>query len=603
MRDAEAVLGIIRERGRKGLPLERLYRCLFNPKLYLIAYGKIYRNDGAMTPGVAPETVDGMRLNKIQTIIEALRYERYRWQPARRVYIAKKGSAKKKRPLGLPSWSDKLLQEVVRMLLDAYYEPQFSGHSHGFRAGRGCHTALQSIYPGWRGTTWFIEGDIAQCFDKLDHSILLDILGEKIHDNRFLRLINGLLQAGYLENWRYHTTLSGSPQGGIVSPLLANVYLDRLDKHIEANLLPVYNRGRRRRPYRSYMRLWQQACRLEQQGNWQAGRTLRRQMKTMTSRDPHDPSYRRLHYCRYADDWLCGFTGPKREAEQIKVEIRQFLRNELKLELSQAKTLITHGRTRPARFLGYEIMVLDADDKRDHRGHRSINGQIGLKVPLDVIRAKCKPYLHRGRPIRRTERTVNSDFSIVAQYQAEFRGIAGYYQLAFNLHRLHKLKYVMQRSLVKTLARKFRIRVSQVYRRYRAVLHTDRGPRAGLQVVIERDRGRKPLVAHWGGISLARKTMIGNLDDNPQQVWNSARNEILTRLLADTCELCGSHDGVEVHHIRHLKDLQTKGRAEKPEWVRRMAAMRRKTLVVCRTCHENIHYGESQTRQHKPRTP
>lgn len=163
MRDAETVLGIIRERGRKGLPLERLYRCLFNPQLYLIAYGKIYRNDGAMTPGVTPETVDGMRLNKIQTIIEALRYERYRWQPARRVYLAKKGSAKKKRPLGLPSWSDKLLQEVVRMLLEAYYEPQFSGHSHGFRAGRGCHTALQSIYPGWRGTTWFIEGDIAQC--------------------------------------------------------------------------------------------------------------------------------------------------------------------------------------------------------------------------------------------------------------------------------------------------------------------------------------------------------------------------------------------------------------------------------------------------------
>jgi hypothetical protein len=448
-----------------------------------------------------------------------------------------------------------------------------------------------------------LPDDIAQCFDKLDHSILLGILGEKIHDNRFLRLIDGLLQAGYLEQWRYHATLSGSPQGGIVSPLLAHVYLDRLDKHIEATLLPVCNRGRRRRPYRPYMRLWQQACRLEQQGNWQDGRTLRRQMKTMTSRDPHDPGYRRLHYCRYADDWLCGFTGPKREAEQIKVEIGRFLRDELKLELSQPKTLITHGRTQAARFLGYEIVVLDADDKRDHRGHRSINGQIGLKVPLDVIRATCKPYLHHGRPIRRTERTVNSDFAIVAQYQAEFRGIAGYYQLTFNLHRLHKLKYVMQRCLVKTLARKFRIRVPQVYRRYRAVLHTDRGPRAGLQVVIERDRGRKPLVARWGGISLARKTMIGNLDDNPKQVWNSARSEILTRLLADTCEICGSHDGVEVHHIRHLKDLQTKGRTERPEWVRRMAAMRRKTLVVCRTRHENIHYGESQTRQHKPRTP
>jgi len=603
MQNAETVLAIIRERGRKGLPLERLYRCLFNPQLYLIAYGKIYRNDGAMTPGVTPETVDGMLLNKIHALIEALRHERFRWKPTRRVYIAKKGSAKKKRPLGLPSWTDKLLQEVIRMLLEAYYEPQFSEHSHGFRAGRGCHTALQSICPGWHGTTWLIEGDIAQCFDRLDHSILRSIRAEKIHDNRFLRLIDGLLQAGYLEDWRYHATLSGSPQGGICSPVLANVYLDRLDKHIEANLLPAYNRGRRRRPYRPYMLLWQRACRLEQKGDWEGGRRLRKQKQAMPSRDPNDPGYRRLRYCRYADDWLLGFTGPKREAEEIKAEIGRFLRDTLKLELSEAKTLITHGRTKPARFLGYEIVVLHADDKHDHRGHRSINGQIGLKVPLDVIRAKCEPYLHHGRPIRRTERTVNSDFSIIAQYQAEFRGIAGYYQYAYNLHRLGRLKYVMQRSLVKTLARKYRIRVPRVYQRYRAILHTDRGPRKGLQVVIERDQGRKPLVAQWGGMSLARnKTRIGNLYDHPKQVWNSARSEILTRLLADTCELCGSHDGVEVHHIRHLKDLHVKGRAERPEWVRRMAAIRRKTLVVCRTCHEHIHYGESQARQRKSRT-
>jgi retron-type reverse transcriptase len=168
MQNAEAVLGIIRERGRKGLPLERLYRCLFNPELYLLAYGRIYCNDGALTPGVTTETVDGVRLAKIQAIIGALRSERYRWDPARRVYIEKKGTGKK-RPLGLPSWSDKLLQEVRRLLLEAYYEPQFSEHSHGFRPGRGCHTALQAIYPGWRGTTWFIEGDISDCLDGPSH--------------------------------------------------------------------------------------------------------------------------------------------------------------------------------------------------------------------------------------------------------------------------------------------------------------------------------------------------------------------------------------------------------------------------------------------------
>lgn len=595
MRDAATILEIIRDRGKRGLPLERVYRCLFNPDLYLLAYGKIYRNAGAMTPGITSETVDGMRLGKIRAIIEALRQERFRWTPVRRTYIAKKGSAKRKRPLGLPTWTDKVLQEVMRLILEAYYEPQFSGRSHGFRPGRGCHTALQEIYHSWRGTTWLIEGDITDCFGSLNHSVMRSILAEKIHDGRFLRLIDGLMRAGYLEDWRYHRTLSGCPQGGIVSPVLSNIYLDRLDHYIEQALLPAHNRGKRRAAYRPYVRLWQRATRLEQHGDHEAGRVLRKQMQTMPSRDPHDLAYRRLHYCRYADDWALGFTGPKREAEQIKAEVGRFLHEQLKLELSPAKTLITHGRTQAARFLGYDIVVLHADDKRDQRGHRSINAGIGLKVPIDVIAAKCKPYLHHGKPIRRTERTVDTDFSIVTQFQAEFRGVAEYYRLAFNRHRLGRLKYVMERSLTKTLARKFRIRVPQVYRRYQAVLNTEHGPRRGLQVIVPRD-GRKPLVAQWGGISLARDITPRPFYDNPSRVWNNRRSEVVQRLLADECELCGSRDQVEVHHIRALKDLNPRGHKNPPEWVARMAARRRKTLVVCRACHEDIHAGRPKRR-------
>jgi retron-type reverse transcriptase len=175
MREAEAVLGIIRERGRKGLPLERVYRLLFNPNLYLKAYAKIYRNKGAMTPGSTGETADGMSLTRIEAIIDAPRHEPYRWSPARRVYIEKKDS-NKTRPLGLAAWSDKLLQEVVRLVLEAYYEPRFSDRSHGFRPGRGCHTALKEIQRGWTGTVWLVEGDISDCFGSLDHEILLSIL-------------------------------------------------------------------------------------------------------------------------------------------------------------------------------------------------------------------------------------------------------------------------------------------------------------------------------------------------------------------------------------------------------------------------------------------
>jgi group II intron reverse transcriptase/maturase len=596
MRDAATVLEIIRERGRKGLPLERVYRCLFNPDLFLLAYGKLYRNAGAMTPGTTRETVDGMSLDKIETIITVLRQERYRWTPVRRTYIDKKGT-RKKRPLGLPTWSDKLVQEVIRLVFEAYYEPQFSDRSHGFRPGRGCHTALGEIYHQWHGTVWFIEGDISDCFGSIDHSIMVSILAEKIHDGRFLRLIGGLLRAGYLEDWRYHRTLSGAPQGGVVSPVLSNIYLDQLDTYIEQALLPAYNQGDRRIPFRPYMRLWRRAWERERRGDRAGGRQLRGQMKTMPSRDPHDPGYRRLRYCRYADDWLLGFAGPRREAEEIKDAVGRFLREDLQLELSPSKTLITHGRTRPARFLGYEVAVLQADHKRDHRGHRSINAAIGLKVPIEVIRTKCSPYLHHGEPIRRTERTVDTAFSIVAQFQAEFRGVAEYYKLAFNRHRLGRLHYVMERSLTKTLARKYRITVPQVYRRFRAVLDTEHGPRRGLQVTVDRGGGKKPLVAQWGGISLARDLTPTVLNDDPPTIWSGRRSELVQRLLADTCELCGSQHQVEVHHIRALKDLNPKGRKQPPEWVVRMASRRRKTLVVCRTCHEGIHYSGSASRQ------
>jgi retron-type reverse transcriptase len=216
MQSAETVLGILRERGRRGLPCSELYRQMFNPELYLVAYGRIYSNKGAMTPGATAETVDGMSLGKIHKITELMRHERYRFSPVKRVMIPKKNG--KLRPLGLPGWSDKLVGEVMRLLLEAYYEPQFSDRSHGFRPKRGCHTALREVANTWTGTTWLIESDISDCFGSLDHEVMMSILAEKIHDNRFLRLLQNMLKAGYLEDWVWNATLSGAPQGGVTTP-------------------------------------------------------------------------------------------------------------------------------------------------------------------------------------------------------------------------------------------------------------------------------------------------------------------------------------------------------------------------------------------------
>jgi group II intron reverse transcriptase/maturase len=598
MREAETILSIIRERGRRGLPLERVYRLLYNPELYLTAYGKIYRNAGALTPGSTAETADGMSLAKTEAIISALRDERYRWRPARRVYI-EKARSKRMRPLGIPTWSDKLLEEVIRLILEAYYEPLFSDRSHGFRPGRGCHSALTEIQRKWSGTTWFIEGDISECFTSLDHSILLSILSQKIHDGRFLRLIENLLKAGYLEEWRFNATLSGTPQGGVLSPILSNIYLDRLDKYVEQALLPRHNRKAERGYNPEYSYLQRRAHQLAKRGRRREADELRKRMRGMPSRDPDDPEFRRLRYVRYADDFLLGFIGKREEAEQIKRQLGGFMRDSLKLELSDSKTLITHGRTQAARFLGYEVVVLYDDTKQNSRG-RAINGIIGLKVPTDVVRAKCAPYQKGGKPIHRAERLNDDVFSIIAGYQLEFRGLAEYYRLAYNLStRLDRLKWVMEQSLTKTLASKLRVSVPKVYRRYQSTIQTERGPYKVLRVEVKR-KGKKPLVAQWGGVSLARRKRAV-LNDRPKSAWNTNRTELLERLLADQCELCGSQEGVQVHHVRSLKDLKRKGRAEKPEWVKQMASRQRKTLVVCQECHTHIHAGRHSKHAAKKR--
>ncbi|HLX50449.1 MAG TPA: reverse transcriptase domain-containing protein [Streptosporangiaceae bacterium] len=589
MQDAATVLDVIGKRGARGLPVERLYRQMFNPQLYLMAYGKLYANKGAMTPGVTGETVDGMSLAKIGAIIGALRAERYRWQPVKRVYIPKKNG--KQRPLGLPTWSDKLVAEVVRLLLEAYYEPRFSDRSHGFRPARGCHTALSEVVEVWKGTHWFIEGDISDCFGSLDHEIMIRILAEKIHDGRFLRLIGHMLKAGYLEDWRWHATLSGSPQGGIASPVLSNIYLDRLDQYVEQRLLPEYNLGRRRRPSRAYQVLEYAIARARRHKDKAEARRLILARRRVPSQDPADPGYRRLRYVRYADDWLLGFAGPRREAEDIKSKIAAFLHDELRLELSQSKTLITHATSQAARFLGYEIKAQHSDTKITRR-RRAVNGAIGLFVPRAVIRQRCALYMSKGKPAQRGMLLHDDDFTIVAKYQAEYAGLVQYYLLAQDVFRLGRLHWVMETSLLKTLAGKHRSTVSAMARKYKATVDTPAGPRKCLQVTIERDRGRKPLVARFGGIPL-RRVRTAVLTDQRPVMASTRRNELILRLLAGRCEICEDTAGLEVHHVRKLADLTKPGRRDKPEWMHLMAMRRRKTLITCRRCHEDIHAGRA----------
>lgn len=374
-----------------------------------------------------------------------------------------------------------------------------------------------------------------------------------------------------------------------MSPLLANICLDQLDEFVEQTLVPAYTRGAQRKRNPAHHRVQRRMERLGRKGQRAEARRLRQEMQQLPYGDPADPDYRRLRYVRYADDALLGFIGPRAEAEEIKRRLGQFLRESLKLELSPEKTLITHARSNAARFLGYEVIVKHNNRRLDHRGLRSLNGSIGLRVPVDVIRGKCGAYMRGGKPVGNWGMRHDSVFSIVAQYQSIYRGVVGYYRLADNVGWLARLRWVMETAMTKTLAAKLRLSVHKVYRRFGTTIATPAGPRKVLRVTVERGPSKPPLVAQWGAISLARDTHAV-LDDQPPRVWNT-RTELLERFLADTCELCGSRVNVEVHHIRRLADLRTKGRAERPEWVKAMAARRRKTLVVCRRCHDDIHAG------------
>jgi group II intron reverse transcriptase/maturase len=600
MQNAKQTLQAIRKLGEKQLPLTRVYRVLYRQDFFLAAYNKLYRNQGALTPGTEDDTMDGMSIKRLNTLIDALRHERFYPRPSRRTTIPKKRGGK--RPLGIPNGSEKLVQEIIRMMLEAYYEPRFRNSSHGFRPERGCHTALRQIKQTFDGSTWFIEGDIKGCFDNIDHDVLMNILRRDIHDHRLLILIERFLKAGYMEGWEYHKTYSGTPQGDVLSPLLANIYLNELDTFVEEVLFPPYNRGKRRHTNPDYKRFEYRIRKAREHGDVEAVRALKRERRQHPAHDMRDPEFRRLRYVRYADDFILSFIGPKSEAEAIKAQLGTFLRETLKLTLNDEKTLITHARADHAKFLNYAVSIYHADDKTTRRSDngsqaRSINGKVRLGVPYGLIDELTRRYMRDGKVVSEPQMLQDTDAHIVHTYQLRYRGITQYYKYAVDRIRFGKLKYVMAIALVKTLAHKFRISVKQIYRKYRTTAEVDGRMYRVLQVQVPTEKGTR--VFQWGGIPLR----VSKIDHEPIQdsredfeffQYLERRSDIVTRLRANQCEVCGQEEDCEVHHVRKLADLKKRwhGRKAKPLWVQKMIALQRKTLVVCGDCHRKIHAGE-----------
>lgn len=578
MRDYTTMAGVHQDRGERKLPLERVYRYLCQPETLLRAYDKIGRNKGAMTGGSSSETVDGMSQKKVERIADCLRKETYYFNPARRTYIPKKSGGK--RPLGIPDWSDKLVQEALKMVLEPYYEGRFRDCSHGFRPRRSCHTALRKIYRTWNGTKWMIEGDVSDCFGSIDHEKLLEVLKRDIHDGRTIELVRRLLNAGVMEELEYKPTLSGTPQGGVVSPLLANIFLDQLDVFVEDVLIPKYSRGVARRRNPAYRSLQDKARWARKQGNRKAAQRLRTMSRQLPSTDPDDSGYRKLRYIRYADDFILGWSGPKAEAEAIKQELAEFM-DRIGLKLSPQKTLITHMRTGKARFLGFDL----TSGQGKQRHNRCGQSVITLLMPKDVTKRFKDEYMERGKVHGKLVLTRASGYEIVQRYQSILRGVYNYYAPAINVgQRMSEIKNILQASLLMTLAEKFKITVSKTYRRFVTVSD---GYKA-FQVVVQREN-RQPLIATFGGFSMARNTdMKAAGDFDPSTMTRGlSSSDLLSRMLAEQCEICGIVGEVQVHHVRHIRT-----HAKLDSVTASMRRANRKTLVVCLACHWKIHSGQ-----------
>ena len=573
----------------------RLYRYLLRPDIYFVAYNNLYANNGAATKGINNDTADGFSEAKIANIIKMLSNETYQPIPVRRTYIPKRSNPDKKRPLGIPSFTDKLVQEALRMVLETVYEPVFLNVSHGFRPKRSCHTALSSLKKEFNGTRWFIEGDIKGCFDNINHVVLVELINRKIKDARIIKLIYKFLKAGYLENWQYHNTYSGTPQGGIISPLLANIYLHELDEYV-MKLKKEYDTPNTEKITPQYRKLHNEIKNL----SYHIGRTEGAQKEQLLAEHQSkrkllmtlpctSQTNKQIKYVRYADDFLIGVKGSREDCQWIKRRIAEFIDQTLKMQLSEEKTLITHS-SQCARFLGYDIRVRRSNEvKRGGPGNvkkRTLSNHTELLVPFDD---KIHAFIFSKRiaiqkedgtlfPVHRDSLLRFTDLEIITTYNAELRGLCNYYGMASNFHKLKYLAYLMEYSCLKTLAAKHKTTISKILASFQ-----DGNGEWGVPYSAKTGEKRRYFANYIDGKS-ARTPM--DIVSNAAIIFGQSRTSLESRMKAKKCELCGTltSQHYEVHHVNKLKNL--KGKAL---WEIAMLGKRRKTLVVCRECHHDIH--------------
>ena len=544
-----------------GRRVNGLFRLATNPEvLWKQAYANIYSNKGAITKGVDRNTLDGFSEERVNHLIGLLARREYCPKPVRRTYIPKKNG--KLRPLGIPTGDDKLVQEVVRILLEQIYEPIFSENSHGFRPGKSCHSALRQVKNVWNGTKWIIEFDIKGFFDNINHNKMIEFLEKKIDDKRIIHIIRQMLKAGYAQDWKYNATWSGTPQGGVISPILANIYLHELDTFME-DMICQFNKGERRKDNPDYKKLCRQMMIInrelrELRQKFKEGkplndarkeilrerREIQKKMRVINSRLHVDSEYRRLRYVRYADEFIIGVIGTRKEAESVMLQVKEYINNVLLLEVSEEKTCIADAND-GVRFLGYDIKTYTSTKTtkiawgKGTCNRRTISEKMQLHIPSE----KMFQYASKNgygdmaifRPKSRPALLRRSDVEILMTYNAEMRGLANYYSLAQGYKTaLQRVIGLAQWSFFATLSHKHKSSIGKVARKMKLSAQSGYELKVNINGIpksyrLFRLKDHEPPKIHNSNVDTPWDTTR----------FTMTRSELVQRLNANTCEYCG----------------------------------------------------------------
>jgi len=565
---------------------DKLIHIISDVKTLILAYEYIKSNPGNSTPGVSSTTLDQIDLEWFHHVSSKLKAGKYKFSPARRLYIPKPGNENKKRPLTISSPRDKIVQQAILFILEAIYEPSFLDYSHGSRPGRGTHTALKYIKYKFKESKWCIEADIESNFPNIDHKILMNLLKKRITCPKFLSLIKNSIKAGYVEKGKFFESNIGLFQGNITSPILNNVYLHELDLYMD-KLIYLFHRGKRRKKnpvYRKFQYLMEKA-----ESDSFKIKNLRKQRRKVCSKDPFDQDFKRLCYVRYVDDFVVGVIGSREETAELEEKIRTFLKNKLKLNLSSEKTLITHFSKQYITFLSTFIKGTWEREKRliniKRKGvtrKEKVTSRTVLKAPIKLLFEKATFngfFKKRNNEFVPTYvgRCINLDHEdILRYYNSVIRGILNYYSFVNNHKSLGSIIHGLKLSCARTLALKYKLRhASKVFRKFGSNLKESRKSKTELYI----PKTFKPL----------KKFKI-NVVEPDSVIFRNWNNKFTKSNLFRQCVICSSTKNVEMHHIRKIRDLKSKLRKKNTDFFSfQMAAINRKQVPLCAEHHKALH--------------